>query len=143
MLDSGATHNAREIKKDEDYQGLFPIEVEVAFDSEVKTELFVSRKGTIFGPERTETIVSAHEAAKAGYKVDWTKGELVVSKVDLILPIEIRSGTTVLPNDICPALIEEIEEAKMTQVRSVKLAEDEFQIKNIWPQLTRKRSVGC
>ena len=36
LLDSGATHNVRELKDDEDYQSLIPIEVEVAFNSEVK-----------------------------------------------------------------------------------------------------------
>ena len=35
-LDSCATHNVREIKKEEDYQSLIPIEVEVVkFDSKV------------------------------------------------------------------------------------------------------------
>ena len=42
LLDSGATHNVREMKKDEDYEGIVPIEVEVAFDSEVKAELFMN-----------------------------------------------------------------------------------------------------
>jgi hypothetical protein len=41
LLDSGATHNSREIKKDENYQGLVPAEVKVALDSEVKAELFM------------------------------------------------------------------------------------------------------
>ena len=43
MLDSGATHNARAIKKDENYADLIPIEVEVAFDSEVTAELYVNK----------------------------------------------------------------------------------------------------
>ena len=37
LLDSGATHNVRAIKKDENYADLLPIEVEVAFDSEIKS----------------------------------------------------------------------------------------------------------
>ena len=36
LLDSGATHNVREVKEDEEHHTLIPIEVEVAFDSEVK-----------------------------------------------------------------------------------------------------------
>ena len=63
MLDSGATNNVREVKKKESLKGLIPIEVEVAFDSEVKADLFMNRYGTIVGPEGTETIVSMHEAA--------------------------------------------------------------------------------
>ena len=45
-----------EIKKDEKYQGLAPIEVEVAFDSAVKAELFMNKQGTIVGPEGTESV---------------------------------------------------------------------------------------
>ena len=44
--DSGATHNVRKIKKDENYQGSAPIEVEVAFDAEVKAELFMNKQQT-------------------------------------------------------------------------------------------------
>ena len=93
LLDSGATHNVRAIRSDEDYESLVPIEVQVAFDSEVKTELFMNREGTIIGPKGTETIVSMCEVVHAGYVVDWTKGQLVVSKKDVILPVEIRRGT--------------------------------------------------
>ena len=110
----------REVKKDEDYQSLAPIEVEVAFYSEVKAELFMNKQGTIIGPEGTESIVSVHELVKAGYDVDWKKGQLVVSKKDMILPVEIRSGTPVLPNEVCLALIEEIEKTKRMQVKELK-----------------------
>ena len=106
LLDSGATHNAREIRKDEDYQSLVPIEVQVAFDSEVKAELFMNRQGTTIGPEGTESIVSVRELVRAGYDVDWKKGQLVVSKKDMALPVETQSGTPVLPNQICLALID-------------------------------------
>ena len=51
LLDSGATHNVRAIRSDEDYKSLVPIEVQVAFDSEVKTELFMNREGAIIGPK--------------------------------------------------------------------------------------------
>ena len=44
LIDSGATHNVRELKENEDYRGLFPIEVEVAFNSEVKIALFMNKK---------------------------------------------------------------------------------------------------
>ena len=98
LLDSGATHNVREVGKDEDYQSLAPIEIQVAFDSEVKAELFMNRQGTIIGPEGTESIVGTRELVKAGDEVDWKKGQLVVSKKDTILPVEIHSGTPVLPN---------------------------------------------
>ena len=91
-MDSGATHNARELKANEDYRGLFPIEVEVAFNSEVKTELFMNKRETIIGPEGTETIVCVKDLVMAGYKVDWTKGGLDISKGEITLPIEIRSG---------------------------------------------------
>ena len=69
MLDSGATNNVREVKKKGNYKGLVGIEVEVAFKSEVKAELFMNPYGTIIGPEGTETIVSMHELVKAGYEV--------------------------------------------------------------------------
>jgi hypothetical protein len=44
LIDSGATHNVRELKAKEDYRGLFPIEVEVAFNSEVKIALFMNKR---------------------------------------------------------------------------------------------------
>ena len=43
--------------------------VEVAFDSKVREKLFVNKKGTIIGPEGTETIISTHEVVRAGYDV--------------------------------------------------------------------------
>ena len=45
----------RAIKKDENYADLLPIEMEVAFDSEVKSKLFMNKRGTIVCPEETET----------------------------------------------------------------------------------------
>ena len=67
LLDSGATNNVREVKKKENYKGLIPIEVEVAFDSEVKAGLFMNAYGAIIGPEGAETIVAMNELVKTGY----------------------------------------------------------------------------
>ena len=105
MLDSGATNNVQAVKKQENYEGLVPIEVEVAFDSEVKAELLMNPYETIIGPEGTETIASMHEVVKAGYGVDWKKGNSVVTKGEIILTVEVRSGT----NEICLELIDKIE----------------------------------
>ena len=107
LLDSGATNNVRELKKKENFKGLVPIEVEVAIDSEVKAELLMNPERTIIGPEGAETIASMNELVKAGYEVDWKKGNLVVAKGDIILPVEVRSGTPVLPTEVCLELIEE------------------------------------
>ena len=71
LLDSGATNSVREMKKNESMKGLIPIEVEVAFESEVKAELYINRFGKIVGPEGTETIVALSEAIEAGYEVAW------------------------------------------------------------------------
>ena len=98
LLDSGAANNVREAKKKENFKGLVPIEIEVAFDNEVKAERSMNPEGTIVGPEGTETIVSMNEMVKAGNGVDWKKGNLVVAKGDVILPVEVRSGAPVLPN---------------------------------------------
>ena len=55
--------------------------MEVAYDSEVKTELFTNREGTIVGPEGTETIISVCEVVKGGYTVTWTEDQKIeVSK---------------------------------------------------------------
>ena len=62
LLDSGATNNVREVKKGESLKGLETIEVEIAFGSEVRTSMVMNPKGTIIGPEGTETIVAVHEA---------------------------------------------------------------------------------
>jgi hypothetical protein len=137
LLDSGATQNVRELKVNEDYRGLFPIEVEVAFNSEVKIELLLNATGTIIGPEGTETIVCVSDLVMAGWKVDWTEEGLVISKGDTKLPIEIRSGQSVLPNELCLAFIDEIEEAKSAKMRSMKMADDDFTIKSIWPHLKK------
>ena len=79
MLDSGATNNARAIKKDENYKDLLPIEAEVTFDSEVNSKLFIKKKGTIVCPEEAATTVSMSEVVSAGYKVEWKEEELIVS----------------------------------------------------------------
>ena len=47
--------------------------------------------GTIIGPEGTETIVSTHEAVKAGYDVTWkSEKELIVTKNGMKLPVEVQ-----------------------------------------------------
>ena len=63
-LDSRATSNVREVKDNENFKGIAPIEVEVAFESEVKAELFINPEGTIIGPKGAETILSMNELAK-------------------------------------------------------------------------------
>ena len=60
-----------------------------------------------------------------------------MSKGEYILPVEIRNGTPVLPNELRLQMIEEIEEAKTAQMRSVKAVEEGCQIKDIWPQLKK------
>ena len=121
----------RELKENEDYRGLFPIEVEVAFNSDVKIALFMNKRGTIIGPEGTETIVCVNDLAKAGWKGNWTKDGIEISKGNIVLPIELRSGQPVLPNELCLALIDEIEEAKAKKLMSLKTLDDDFTIKSI------------
>ena len=102
LLDSGATNNVRELKKKESLKGLVPIEVEIAFDSEVKADLFMNPEGTIIGPEGTETIVSVHEAIAAGWEFCWkTKDVAIMTKNGRRLPVEVQNDTPVLPNDMC------------------------------------------
>ena len=121
-LDSGATNNVREVKKKESLKGLVPIEVEVAFDSEVKADLFMNTYGTIIGPEGTETIVSMHEAIEAGYSFVWkSKEELIMSKSGKVLPVEVHNGTPVLPNELCLKLIEEIEMKTGAKIKLVEM----------------------
>ena len=51
LLDSGATHCAREVQEEEEeYHSLIPINAQVAFASKVETRLFMTRHGTIVGP---------------------------------------------------------------------------------------------
>ena len=84
------------MKKKENYNGLVPIEVEVAFDSKVKIEFFMNPYRAIIGPEGTEAIVLTTELVKAGYEVARKKGELIVNKDGVRLPSEARNGTAVL-----------------------------------------------
>ena len=128
----------RELKANEDYRGLFPIEVEVAFNSEVNIALFMNKRGTIIGPEGTETIVCMNDLAMAGWKVSWTEEVIEISKGNIVLPIEFRNGQPVLPNEMCLTLIDEIEEAKAKKLKSMKAIEDDFTIKSIWPQLAQQ-----
>ena len=67
LLDSGATNNVREVKKKASLAGCKPVEVEIAFDSEVRKSLVMNPEGTILGPEGTETIVAVHETVEIGY----------------------------------------------------------------------------
>jgi hypothetical protein len=119
LIDSGATNNVREAKAKENLKGLVPNEVEVAFESEVKADLFMNCFGTIIGPEGTETIVSMHELIEAGYSRVWqTKTEVVLQKKEgIALPVEVHNGTPVLPNDMCLRLIEEFEMKKGAKIR--------------------------
>jgi hypothetical protein len=123
------------IKKDDDYASLIPVEVKVAFDSEIKSKLFLNKGGTIVCPEETEAIVSVSEAVNTGYKVEWNGEELTMSKGGLQLPVKVKNGTPILPNEICLELIEEIERAKMTQLKTEKKNKDEVELESIWPQL--------
>ena len=57
---------------------------------------------TIIGPEGTETIVAVHEAVEVGYSFYWkTKDEVIMERNGKVLPVEVHSGTPVLPDDIC------------------------------------------
>ena len=129
------------MKAKESLKGLVPIEVEVAFESEVKADLFMSCFGTIIGPEGTETIVSMHELIEAGYSLVWqTKTEVVLQKKGgTALPVEVHNGTPVLPNDMCLELIEEIERTKEAKVRQTKSQKDnvDLELQSIWPQLSK------
>ena len=80
----------------------------------------MNRRGTIIGPEGTETIACMNDLAKAGWKVHWTKEGIEISKGNMVLPIELRSGQPVLPNELCLALIDEIEEAQAKKLKSLK-----------------------
>ena len=105
------------------------MEVEVAFDSEVKADLFMNTYGTIIEPEGTETIVSMHEAVEAGYSFVWeSKEELIMEKNGKVLPVEGHDGIPVLPNDMCLKLIEEIEKIKKTKIRPVKVEKQEDEL---------------
>ena len=119
---------------------LTPIDVEVAFDSEVKARLYVNKHGTIVGPERTETIISLSEAVEAGYDVKWNEKEFVMKKDGVRLQVEVHHGTPVLPHEECLKLIDEIEktkEAKTTKAKVEESKDDDFELKSLWPQLSK------
>ena len=105
LLDSGATHCVREVQEEEEDHSLIPIDVQVAFSSEVKTKLFMTKFGTIVGPKGTETIISMSDLTKAGWKVSWKDGEETISKGSIKLPVQIKRNTPVLPLKICLELI--------------------------------------
>jgi len=139
LLDSGATNNVRAIKDNEDMSFASPIEVEVAFDSEVQAQLFINREGTILGPKGTESIVSMNLLVKElQYEVQWTEGSLKVSKGEgkdeEVLPVEVVNGTPMLPNKVCLRLIEAMEEKRKIKVKAVK-GPEQFTISDIWPQM--------
>ena len=130
LLDSGATNNVREAKKKESLKGFKPVEVEIAFDSEVRASLVMNPEGTIIGPEGTETIVAVHEAIELGYSFYWkAKDEAIMTKNGKRLPVEVQNGTPVLPTDVCLKLIDEIEQMKRVKLSSIKIGakEDDFE----------------
>ena len=69
--------------------------------------------------------------------MNWTKDGIEISKGNIVLPIELRNGQPVLPNELCLALIDEIEEAKAKKLKSLKALDDDFTIKSTWPQLKK------
>ena len=137
-MDSGATNNVREIEDGEDLKGIVPIDVEVAFDGLVNTQLFMTKEGTTLGPEGTEAILSMNLLVEElGYYVSWEEGKIeVMSKDGYQLPVEVVNGTPMLPHEECLKLIHQIEENKKRKVMSVKTQPEEgFRIGSIWPQL--------
>jgi hypothetical protein len=139
LLDSGATNNVRAVKKRESLAGCKPVEVEIAFDTEVLKSLVMNPEGTIIGPEGTETIVAVHEAVEVGYSFIWnTPDEVIMSRNGEVLPVEVHHGTPVLPDDICLKLIEEIEQKKREAKRQVMIEaqDEEIELQKIWPQLS-------
>jgi hypothetical protein len=98
LLDSGATNNVREVKDDEDMDGVIPIEMQVAFESEVQADLFINKAGTILGPKRTETIVSMNELVKIGFEVTWKEGSVEVQKNGELLQVYLKT-TNAIPAD--------------------------------------------
>jgi hypothetical protein len=79
-LDSGATNNVREVKKEEDFDGVVPIEVSLAFESGVQAQLFINKEGTILGPKGTETIVSMSALVEVGFEVSWKSGNIEIKR---------------------------------------------------------------
>ena len=139
LLDSGATDNVREVKKKESLAECKPVEVEIAFDTEVRKSLVMNPEGTIIGPEGTKTIVAVHEAIEVGYSFHWkTADEVIMSRNGEVLPGEVQHGTPVLPDDICLKLIEEIEQKKREAKRQVmiEVPDEDFELQKIWPQLS-------
>jgi hypothetical protein len=138
LLDSGATNNVREVKKRESLTGCKPVEVEIAFDSEVRKSLVMNPERTIIGPEGTETIVAVHEAVEVGYSFVWnTPEEVIMSRNGEVLPVEVQHGTPVLPDEICLKLIDEIEQRKR-KAKAIKIEdpEEDIELQSIWPQLS-------
>jgi hypothetical protein len=130
LLDSGPTHCVREVQEKEEYHTLIPIDVQVAFSSEVKTKLFMTKFGTIVGPKGTDTIISMSDLTKAGWNVLWADGKVEISKGRIKLPVQIKGNTPVLPIKLCLELIEKIEKSRM-----MKKEEQDLQIQDVWPQL--------
>jgi hypothetical protein len=142
LLDSGATNNVREWEESDKSEDLVPIQVEVAFESVVPTELFITKQGTILGPKGTESILSMNLLVEElGYSINWKEGNLEVSKDGEVLPVELKGGTPSLPNDLCLKLIKEIEEVKRFKqegrVKTVKAQnkDEDFKAQDLWPQL--------
>ena len=56
-----------------------------------------------------------------------------------VLPVEVHSGTPMLPDGICLKLIEEIAQKKREAKRQSKdkAPEDDIELQSIWPQLTQ------
>jgi len=117
LLDSGATNNVREVKRDEDFDGVVPIEVSVAFESEVQAQLFINREGTILGPKGTETIVSMNALVEVGFEVNWKSGSIEKRREEETLEVQMINGLPMLDDEKCLKLIDEIEDFRKTKVK--------------------------
>ena len=80
-----------------------------------------------------------NEFVKAGYGVTCKNKEMVVTRKEERLPIEVRNCTPARPNEVCFRLIDKNERSKGAKIKSVKpeKSEDDFELKNIWPQLSK------
>ena len=75
------------------FNGVVPIEVSVAFESEVQAQLFINKEGTILGPKGTETMVSTNALVKVGFEVSWKSGNIEIKRgEDEFLDVQTVNG---------------------------------------------------
>ena len=121
LLDSGATHPLRAVRKNEKVSHLPTVNVTLAGDKEAPMKL--TETGVILGGADTEPIVPMGLLTSLlGCEVKWDQTGLKVTHPMMgEIPVQVEDGCPMVKKETALQLIQQIEDKSEVKLRSVKL----------------------